>query len=132
MKRIYHHYENWEDYKAGMYRTDIINESFFINKATLMLCDNSLFLETCIEILNNWVFSSEANLTNSECNRKAWLGQAACCYKFNVPEILTRKAWNNLCNEQQFKANKIAEIVIRHYEDKNRKIHSGLGRSLLF
>jgi hypothetical protein len=32
----------------------------------------------------------EVNLSNTNCNRRAWLGQAACCYRFSVPGFCSR------------------------------------------
>ena len=75
-----------------------------------------LFLNTCIEVIENWTISTKVNLTNKQCNRKAWLGQASCNYKYKVPEILTRIAWSKLDIIQQYEANEIAQKVINSYE----------------
>ena len=72
-------------------------------------------------MINNWKSSADVHLTNKECNRKAWIGQASCCYYANVPEILTCIAWNQLTEKQQQKANLIAKKIIEIYEKKNKK-----------
>ena len=128
MKQYFSHYENWEDYKNSMYSIEKKdNEQQLVNNAIIMLSDNNMFYETCKEVLLIWTISSRVNLTNMQCNRKAWLGQAACNFKFNVPEILTRVAWGKLSYTKQYKADEIALKIINHfeltYENKNTKLH---------
>ena len=117
MKQYYKEYYYWEDYINGMYEMDNIkNESELISLAINMLSNKELFLNTCIEVIENWTISTKVNLTNKQCNRKAWLGQASCNYKYKVPEILTRIAWSKLDIIQQYEANEIAQKVINSYE----------------
>lgn len=116
MKQKFHHYKLWEDYLNGMYNTDF--EYIHIENAEKMLKDNNLFHNTCIELLKNWKFASDVNMTNCDVNRRAWLGAAACCYKFDVPEIATRIAWNKLTDNEKESANKVAQNIINDYEIK--------------
>jgi hypothetical protein len=90
LKQIYAHYEHWEDFKAGMYLTEAVDESELIEKAKLMLTDNALFACTLQQVFNDWQIAVEVNLSNTNCNRRAWLGQAACCYRFSVPGFCSR------------------------------------------
>jgi len=120
MKQQFEHYEKWEDYINGMYRTSWENESELVEKAKSVLCDSILFLSVMESILENWIIASKINLTNIGCNRRAWLGAAACCYKYGVPEILTRIAWNTMIESEQSEANKTAEKIILQYELKQR------------
>lgn len=128
---MYQYFENyiyWEDYINGMYDfPKKEDEILLISLAIEMLTNNELFLNTCKEILIDWTISSRVNLTNKQCNRKAWLGQAACNYKFNVPEILTRIAWGKLSDIQKYNADAIALKIINHfelsYENKNNKLY---------
>ena len=127
MNQFYSHYENWEDFKNGMYCiSKQSNEKELINNAIVILSDNDMFFETCKELLQNWPISIKVNLTNRQCNRKAWLGQAACSYKFNVPEILTRISWGKLSKIKQFQADQIALKIINYfeltYENKNKEL----------
>ena len=118
MKQIFFNYLEWEDYISGMYETvNIIDYEEKINNAKLLLSNENLFYETLKDVLKNWVKSSAVNLTNKQQNRRAWLGAAACMYKFNVPEILTRIAWNSLEENIQNKANLIAEKIIIEYQN---------------
>ncbi|CAB4165180.1 hypothetical protein UFOVP916_64 [uncultured Caudovirales phage] len=117
IRQIYHPYNLWEDYINGMYKfPKQQDEEKYILLAIEMLTNKELFLNTCKEVLINWTISSSVNLTNKQCNRKAWLGQASCNFKYKVPEICTRIAWGKLSIEQQNEANKIAEQVINSFE----------------
>jgi len=122
MKQFYKEYNYWEDYINGMYEfPKQKDEEKYILLAIEMLTNNELFLNTCKEVLINWTISSRVNLTNKQCNRKAWLGQASCNFKYKVPEICTRIAWGKLNINQQNEANKIAEQVINSFELKYEK-----------
>lgn len=117
MKQFYAPYTDWEDFKNGMY--EITFEGYFdelVYNAESMLKDCDLFRNTCLLILKNWPVASKVNLTNKNCNRQAWLGQAACNYHFGVIETLTRIAWKNITEEQRIGANKIADQIIRYFE----------------
>lgn len=117
MKQFYEEYIYWEDYINGMYDTPKKeDEERLVLLAVEMLTNNDLFLETCKEVLVNWKISSKVNLTNKSCNRKAWLGQASCSFKYKVPEICTRTAWGQLSFFQQTEANKVAEQIINSFE----------------
>ena len=117
MKQFYKEYYYWEDYINGMYNIPkVIEQKKYILLSIKMLSNEDLFLETCKEVLINWKISTKVNLTNKQCNRKAWLGQASCNFKYKVPEICTRFAWKELSINQQQKANKIAELIINNFE----------------
>ena len=82
------------------------------------------------------MISAKVNLTNISCNRRAWLGQACCSYKFNVSETSTRLAWGLITEKQRIESNAIADkwikIFEQSYERENRKIHFQMGEKLLF
>jgi organic radical activating enzyme len=71
-------------------------------------------------------------ISNKYQNRRAWLGAAACMYKHKCPEYLTRIAWGKLDSQTQFKANTIAEKIIKEYERENSRIHKDMGEPMLF
>jgi hypothetical protein len=136
MVRVFHPYTEWEDYQNGMYCTaKRLNEKELIGKAVTMLTDLNLFYQTCTEIVKTWPLSAAVNLTDKGCSRKAWLGQAACNYKYHVPEYLTRVAWGRLTPIQRIQADGVAWKIIRHFElrheNKNREIYFNLGETLL-
>lgn len=116
LEQEFYHYEKWEDYRNGMFSFNCTSQEELVENGIKMLSNPILFYDTCIEILKNWPIATAVNLTNLHCNRRAWLGAAACSYKFRVPEIQTRIAWNHLTERQQGMANRIADMIIKHYE----------------
>jgi len=138
MKQFFADFHVWEDYINGMYEIPDIeeNKGIQITNAIKILSDNLLFDELCRLVLEEWIVSSKVNLTNTSCNRRAWLGQAACSYKFNVTETCTRIAWGILNEQERISANAIADKWIKKfeskYENENRKIHFPMGEKLLF
>jgi hypothetical protein len=112
MKQIYAPYTEWEDYKNGMYKT-IKQSDEVIKSGALLLSNEKEFYNTAIELIENWVISTSINLTNNGINKKAWIGQASCCYKYGLTEESTRLAWGLLTDEQKNKANKVADKIIK-------------------
>lgn len=131
MKQFFEHYEKWEDYQNGMYCGTFENNAELIEKAKSLLSNPSLFYETALKLITSWPIATKINLTNLGCNRRAWLGQAACSYLHNVPEILTRQAWVELNELQRFEANSVAEKIIVLYERKDLELHQEVGDQLL-
>jgi hypothetical protein len=121
MRQEFAHYEAWEDYQNGMYlMTDIDNKDLRLINAIQLLREADLFYMTCGELIKAWPVSSKVNLTNLAQNRRAWLGAAACCYKYSAPEFLTRIAWSVLNKEHQDSANSAADRVIKEFENLNK------------
>lgn len=118
MNQYFTHYKNWEDYQNGMWTShEKSKEIELVELATQCLLNPK---EPMLKVINQWSESTKVNLTNLSSNRKSWLGQAACCLEYGVPETLTRAAWNNLTEEQRNNANEIAKQVIEQWE-KNFK-----------
>jgi len=126
MKQFFKHYTLWEDYQNGMYNLNVKNEEYLIENAVKLLSNPNQFKLVCLNVLENWKVSSLINLTNINCNRRAWLGQAACCYLHQVPEYLTRKSWANLTTLQQESADKVADEIINLFNVQNERIDNQL------
>ncbi len=113
VKRVFYHYEQWEDWKKGMFSGDIDN-------GLIPLCADLLssvhLRDAMLEVLKCFPISSDVNLSNYGCNRQAWLGNAACCLVHNASEQVTKVAWRKLSEDQQIKANLIADEVIKQWE----------------
>lgn len=123
MKRIYHHYLMWEDWKAGFY--DNIsgqNKEDKIKSVVEMFNDERLTFEYMNMVIEKWKYSCEHNLTNESLNKIAYIGQAACCLYANIPSTITMEAWSLLSSEVQERANKQAEKVLRKWEENNKNI----------
>lgn len=149
VKKIYHHYEKWEEYKAGMWENPSKDEIENLVPQIIEFTGNHIeYGKAMLEVIKNWKFSCEDKLTDIHLNRRAWLGHAACCFKFGWKESLVRIAWNKLTNKQRFLANKEADKCINFYinylhqknqknqltlfnEVKNREIHKRMGAEML-
>lgn len=121
MKQVYYPYWEWEDYQYGMYDSVPDDEMItLIGLARDLLSDPTEFDKEASDMVFNWPISATHNLTNKSINRRAWIGQATCCFALNVPEILTKLAWTELTTEQRNEANNIAQKIIEDYERQNK------------
>lgn len=118
MQRIWHPYTDWEDYKAGFFDTTIEGDrNTAVSESFALLADPSALGKWMSKVLVEWPVSCEANLSYTGMNRRAWLGQAACCLALGYPSFVTKRAWHQLEEDQQDLANQEADIVIREWED---------------
>ena len=132
MKQIYYPYWMWEDYLNGMYSDCDLPIEEMISNSLIVLSDAAVFESIISSVFNNWPIATAVNLTNTSINRKAWLGWAACNYKYKTTEISTRIAWGRLSEIERHIANLVAEKQINEYERKNFTVHQELGELLLF
>lgn len=122
MQQFFAHYEAWEDFQNGMYRLNYeLNRDRFVIDAIWLLKNQAEFYSAMNELIDKWPVAAKVNLTNNQQNKRAWLGAAACCYKHNTPEYLTRLAWNLLNKEDQDNANITAEKIIFEYNSTHIK-----------
>jgi len=133
MTRQYVPYWLWEDYLNGMWsKLDKSLEDEMLQKAINFTGDWEKYGEAMGQVIIAWPNTMINSLTNISINRRAFLGHCACSYAFNCPEYITRQAWHLLSLQQQIDADKIAQSHINNYEKQNRKIHSRLGKQMLF
>lgn len=125
MKRIYHHFNNWEDYHAGMYDEDSNGRKERVEKAAYILGTPKVCKEAMEKVVTEWKIATEYNLSNAEINRKAWLGQAACSCYGNIHEDETREAWGIMTDQQRTKANQIAATIIKRWLRERETEESG-------
>jgi hypothetical protein len=125
MKRIYHPYWKWEDFENGLYDLEKEysekEECELANKAKSLLSNNTEFYNIALKVISEWTFAAEQNLTNKNRNRQAWIGQASCCYKYKIPERITKYGWRLLSLDEQKNANKIADKIIIQWEQQHAK-----------
>lgn len=120
MKRIYHPYWLWEDYKAGFYDNcsgEIKKQ--LIQKGIEMFNSESLTIDNMLKVINEWKYSCEHNLTNESMNKIAYIGQGACCLYSKIPSKVTMEIWNKLEKEVQDRSNNIAIEVLNIWKQKN-------------
>ena len=115
MQRIFYHYSLWEDYHAGMYDEAKDGRAERVKEAARILGTPDICREAMEKVINEWKKATEYNLSNAEINRKAWLGQAACCCYAGIHEDETREAWGIMTEEQRVEANRIAATIIKRW-----------------
>ncbi len=121
MKRIYHSWEKWEDYKAGFYNNASgKDKSKMIEKVIELFTSPELTKEFMNKAIKEWYYSCEHNLTNNGMNKIAYIGQAACCLYAGIPNLVTMYAWKYLNEEIRFRSDKIAKITILKWEQKKK------------
>lgn len=149
IKRVYHHYEKWEEHKKGMWLKPSKEEAERLLPLIIYFTgDHIEYGKAMLEVIKNWKFSCEDKLTDIHINRRAWLGHAACSYKFGWKESLVRQAWKMLSNKQRLLANEQADKAINIYlnyllqkrqinqlnifdEESNRKIYQRMEAKML-
>ncbi len=119
MNRVFYHHALLEEYPAGMWRIlngDTRQEA--VTKSIALLRDHEALERAMEQVLDQWPFSCEHNLSSENSNRIAWLGQAACCLAHGAGEDCTRGAWAWLTDNERVLANKSAERVLSAWLDR--------------
>lgn len=130
---MYEPYWKWEDFQAGMYEQPPASDiERLVQKAVEVLASPTLFLGWAARVVKQWPVAAAHNLEAVGGNRRAWVGQAACCLASGVPEVATRMAWKRLDQETRDIANSVADEVIRSYEASRQEIRRNLGGAGLF
>ena len=118
IKRIYHSWEKWEDYKCGFYdNVSGKNKPFMIDKVIELFINPDLTRKYMNKAIKEWFFSCEHNLTNNGLNKIAYIGQAACCLYGGIPSTITMEAWSKVPKEFQIIADSIAVEVLKDWEN---------------
>ena len=109
MNRIYHTWDKWECFRAGFY--DSVKSGMTKDECEEeyrnFLSDIHLFENVLSNVIKEWKYSCEHNLSNESMNRIAWLGQACLSYELNIPACF-RGGYNYLSGEQQSAADNMA------------------------
>jgi hypothetical protein len=122
MKKIWHHYEKWEEYKSGMWRkVDKLQEEKYFEWAIGFTGNTNLYGSWMMKVIKEWPISCQQNLSDVSLNRQAWIGHAACCLANSCPEYIVRRAWWELTEEQRCEANVKADIAIAEWEKNFRE-----------
>lgn len=121
IKRVYVPFWKWEDWQNGMWRKlRKDQEDLFLNIAIDFTSDWERYGSAMIEVVEKWKNTMLNNLTNVNSNRRAFLGHCACSYKLNLPEYIVRKAWGKLTEQQRIDADRVAQMVIDDWVEKNK------------
>jgi len=113
----YHDCRTWEDWQHGMFRTTATRgDDVLLERSIALLQNQDALYAAMSRACNEWPIASTENLTKQDINRRAWLGWAACCINHKAPDIVTRRAWVLLSENERINANLIAERVIVEWE----------------
>lgn len=93
--------------------------------------DAELYGSWMLKVLDAWPVSCEHNLTDTNQNRRAWIGHAACCLAIKCPEHITREAWGQLTQDQQNKANYQADLAVWEFEDRHETKNCGIHQQMV-
>lgn len=118
--RVYFHYEDLEEYHAGMWRR--LNGSAraeAVERAARLMADPDAFASSMRRAVMEWPRSCSAAFTTEGLNQIAWLGHAGSCLGADSPEECTRVAWHTLNQAQQDIANRVAADVLAEWFDRN-------------
>lgn len=123
MKRVYHHYQMWEDWTFGFYdNLSGSNKQSKLDKVVEMFNSKELTTQYMNKVVNEWQYSCEHNFSNESINKIAYLGQAACCLYSEIPATITMEAWSLLDKSVQERSNSIAKKIIDKWELNNQNI----------
>lgn len=109
MRRIFHPYHLWEDYKHGFYGGLDYDNKNAVEMCANLLKDLNRFEHALARIVIEWPYSCQHNLTNEGMNRIAYLGQAAFALLYNIPNNVSMGAYSTLTLEEQQKADAMAQ-----------------------
>jgi hypothetical protein len=115
-EQVWHPYTMWEDWQAGLWRAVPVDP--YRDTAARILANPDTFYAAAKEMLADWTNAAEHNLTNTDQNRRAWVGQATCCHLANVPESATRFAWWVMMPTERDAANAVADRIIAEWESE--------------
>jgi len=115
MKRIYHPVQRWEEMRFNMWGA-AKDRKAAKELAIRFTGDAALYGSFMRRVCEEWPISCENALTDTNLNRKAWLGHAACALAHQIPEDIVREAWSELTDEQRILANKQAHDAISAWE----------------
>jgi hypothetical protein len=115
--------EQWETVTAGLYAESSphgLDAEQSKQAYAAFLGNESRFRKALQRVLKKWPVACRQFLSNESINRIAWLGQASMCLETGVP-CKYRAGFALLTDEQQAKANALAEEALRQWETGQRK-----------
>lgn len=120
IKPIWINYNEWEDFKNGMYQNGN-------NKEIIQQCYQILTSENLKEYMTNtsktYEIATKVNFTNKMFNPVSWLGQATCNLLIGATAQEVCQTWISIPKELQEKANNIAKEVIKEWRENYESLH---------
>lgn len=120
--RIFHTYEKWECYKAGLYETtkEGMTKAQCEEAYRAFLSDLPAFEAALAVVVTEWKHSCEHYLTNVSMNRIAWLGQASAAQALGIPATY-RGGFYKLTEAEQSAANELALVYLNKWLVANNR-----------
>lgn len=116
--RIFMHHELWECWRNDLYKNrKPDNEK--IEKSKIILQSVELCDFHFSRVVSCWPNSSKVHLSNKTINRQAWLGHASFCISHGANENEGIMAWHLITENEQHRANAIADFYILKFEKEN-------------
>jgi hypothetical protein len=116
MKRIFHPWDKWEDFRYNFYGTTAgFKKTEVVKQYAQFLRDIPAFDKALNTILNEWPYSMEHNLSNESMNRIAYLGQAAMALVYKVPHDISCGGYNLLTQEEKNAADAKAQEYLNKW-----------------
>lgn len=118
IKQVWIPYWKWEDWKNGMWKKKVENESQLLESAIEFTGNAEEYGNAMREVVKLWPNTMVNSLTNKSINQRAFVGHCAVCYKLGIPEYITRKAWKHLTQKQRDLADHEAQQTIYEWKRK--------------
>jgi len=118
IKQEFHHYTKWEDFNNGLFDSVCARYDEKMKMSADLLSDQEQFFSVGVEMCKEWEYASEQNLTDTSMNRRAWLGQATCCFNHGAPDYATKDAWWTLSEKTRKEANATADKILADWQSK--------------
>lgn len=124
---VYLPYWKWEDtlmYHPPKYESEEERQAD-IDTVISFFSDQPLFRKTSKEMVKAYPNACIHNLTKTNMNRIAYIGQASVFFKYGIPEEVTREAWGYIPEETRRKANSTAKETLDEWEIEYIKDNDG-------
>lgn len=118
-KRFWCHYEDLEEFKAGMWRR-VSGESEraeWLAKSVAFLRDSQSFVAAMRRVVSEWPTSCLSNFTNPSLNKPVWLAHAGACLTLGIPEEFMRLGYWELKQVDRDRADVDAKSVFAEWSD---------------
>jgi hypothetical protein len=83
--------------------------------AARLLADAPKFRDVAETMIEAWPVATAQHLTDTGCNRRAWVGQASCAFAFGCTRLATIHGWFTLTAAKQDAANAVADEIIARW-----------------
>jgi hypothetical protein len=114
--RVFAPYQQWEDYRSGMYRGRLTDAGTEVSSRLLARAEQCQ--PAMLRVIREWPVAASVNLSNTAMNQRAWLGQAACCLTGGTSADETKRAWWQLTDGERARANACADEVIALWQNE--------------